>query len=124
MSDYPEYIPSRSAGSTDLVATFCREAMLSGDVSTVPGVGKKTFKDVLTDAGIVTVGQLVARFIANIDGERSSMDVCQAFSNELKDIVRGTAASRTNTHTVVFAISNFLAEKGMFDYQMDSDDDR
>ena len=119
-STYPTYVPSRSAGSVDLIAEFCREPNVVADVSVTPGVGKSC-AEVLRDKGIDTVAQLVARFLACVDGERTPTEVCQAFFNELKDMVRGTNASRANVHTIVFAVTNMLAEKQLFEYHADSD---
>lgn len=117
---YPDYVPSRSAGSVDLIAEFCRDAPMTADVSTTPGVGKSC-AEVLRGYGIDTVAQLVGHFLMCVDGERTSGEVCQAFFNKLKDMVRGTSASKANAHTVVFAVANMLAEKNVFECQIDSD---
>ena len=48
--------------------------------------------------------------------------MCQAFFNKLKDMVRGTSASRAKrAHTVVFAVTNMLAERNVFECHIDSD---
>ena len=120
MSQYPTYVPSRSAGSVDLIAEFCRDAPMTADVSTTPGVGKSC-ANVLRGNGIDTVAQLVGHFLMCVDGERTSGEVCQAFFNKLKDMVKGTSASKANAHTVVFAVANMLAERNMFECQIDSD---
>jgi hypothetical protein len=117
---YPNYVPSRSAGSVDLIAEFCRDAPMTADVSTTPGVGKSC-AEALRGYGIDTVAQLVGRFLMCVDGESSSTEVCQAFFNKLKDMVRGTSASRANAHTIVFAVTNMLAEKEMFECLVESD---
>lgn len=117
---YPDYVPSRSAGSVDLIAEFCRDAPMTADVSTTPGVGKSC-AEVLRGHGIDTVAQLVGHFLMCVDGEKTSGEVCQAFFNKLKDMVRGTSASKANAHTVVFAVANMLAEKNVFECQIDSD---
>ena len=117
---YPDYVPSRSAGSVDLIAEFCRDASMTADVSTTPGVGKSC-AEVLRGNGIDTVAQLVGHFLMCVDGERTSGEVCQAFFNKLKDMVRGTSASRANAHTIVFAVTNMLAERNVFECHIDSD---
>lgn len=120
MAAYPTYVPSRSAGSVDLIAEFCRDTQMTADVSTTPGVGKSC-AEVLRGNGIDTVGQLVGHFLMCVDGERDSTEVCQAFFNKLKDMVKGTSASKANAHTVVFAVTNMLAERNMFECRLDSD---
>lgn len=120
MAAYPTYVPSRSAGSVDLIVEFCRDALMTADVRTTPGVGEKC-AEVLRGKGIDTVGQLVGQFLLCVDGERTSVEVCQAFFNKLKDIVSGTSSSRANAHTIVFAVTNMLAERNMFECRLDSD---
>lgn len=120
MAAYPAYVPSRSAGSVDLIVEFCRDALMTADISTTPGVGKSC-AEVLRGKGIDTVGQLVGQFLMCVDGERTSVEVCQAFFDKLKDMVRGTNASRANAHTIVFAVTNMLAERNVFECHIDSD---
>jgi hypothetical protein len=120
MAAYPTYVPSRSAGSVELIVEFCRDALMTADVLTTPGVGEKC-AEVLRGKGIDTVGQLVGQFLLCVDGERDSTEVCQAFFNKLKDIVSGTSSSKANAHTIVFAVTNMLAERNMFECRLDSD---
>lgn len=116
---YPAYVPSRSAGAVELIVDFCREASMTADVSTTPGVGTKCAA-VLRENGIDTVGQLVGHFFLCVDGERDSAEICQAFFNNLKDMLRGSSASRANVHTIVFAVTNMLTERNIFECQIES----
>ena len=116
------YDPNRSSAGTDTIVDWCRTEGVSAsdDITTVPGVGP-AFKNVLEDSEIYTVAQMIGLFLMEIDGERSAQEVCQAFYDNMKALVAGTGASRANMHAVTFAIANFVAEKGLFEYDLDEE---
>ncbi len=116
------YDPNRSSAGTDTIVDWCRTEGVSAsdDITTVPGVGP-AFKDVLEDSEIHTVAQMIGLFLMEIDGERSAQEVCQAFYDNMKALVAGTRASRANMHAVTFAIANFIAEKGLFEYNIEDE---
>ena len=117
------YDPNRSSAGTDTIADWCRAESVSAsdDITTVPGVGP-SFKEVLADNEIYTVAQMIGIFLMEVDGERSAQEVCQAFYEEMKSLVSGTRAKGVNMHAVTFAIANFAAEKGIFEYTVDDEE--
>ena len=118
MSDkkaYPTYDASMSGGGANLVVDFCTEETTLSDVRKTPGVGTAV-AEVLEEHGIVTVGQLLAQYMILLDGERATQEVCQALFNKIKDMLRGTRAKNANVHTIVFAVANWLTEKGVIEY--------
>lgn len=112
---YPTYDASMSGGGANLVVDFCTEETVLSDVRRTPGVGTAV-AEVLEDHGIVTVAQLLAQYLLLIDGERTTQEVCQALFNKIKDMLRGTRAKNANVHTIVFAVANWLTEKGVIEY--------
>lgn len=116
------YDPNRSSAGTDTIVDWCRQDNVSAsdDITTVPGVGP-SFKEVLEDNEIFTVAQMIGIFLMEVDGERDAQEVCQAFYDAMKAIVAGTRAKGVNMHAVTFAIANFVAEKGLFDYDINDE---
>lgn len=114
------YDPHRSGLSTETIIDWCQRDHLSSSESltSVPGVGP-ALKEVFEKNNIFTIAQLLARFLENIDGERDTKEVCQAFFTSVKTMVTNTTASRANIHALTFAVANFLAEKGIFTYDLD-----
>lgn len=118
------YDPNRSGVGTETIIDWCQSPELSAgdDMKKVPGVGP-SLQEVLRANGVDTIAQLLARFLANVDGERNTREVCQAFFSGMKELVSGTTASRANMHAVTFAVANFLAERGMFNYNLSEEDE-
>jgi len=116
------YDPNKSSAGTDSIVDWCRTEGLhaSDDITNVPGVGP-AFKKVLEEHEILTIAQMLALFLMEIDGERSAQEVCQAFYENMKSLVVGTGASRANMHAVTFSIANFVAEKGLFEYNIEDE---
>ena len=73
--------PTKSSSTTEKLADFCRKEIKSGDdIKLVPGVGPSV-QTVLRDNGIDTIAQLLAKFLAQIDGVRDTnhgMCACSA----------------------------------------------
>ena len=110
--------PTKSSSTTEKLADFCRKEIKSGDdIKLVPGVGPSV-QTVLRDNGIDTIAQLLAKFLAQIDGVRDTNEVCQAFYDYMKGLVKGTSAAAVNMHTPTFAMANYASEKGLFEYDM------
>ena len=118
------YDPNRSCVGTDKIIDWCQNRDLSAgeDMKKVPGVGPK-LQEVLRANGVDTIAQLLARFLINVDGERNTREVCQTFFSGMKALVSGTSASRANMHAVTFAVANFLAERGLFKYDLSEEGD-
>ena len=114
------YDPHRSGLSTETIVDWCQRDNVSAtnSLTEVPGVGPALEK-IFEDNGICTIAQLLAHFLQHIDGERDTAEVCQAFFTSVKDMVSNTNASRANIHALTFAVANFLAEKGIFTYDLD-----
>ena len=114
------YDPHRSSARTDTIADWCRtqDVHASDDIKTVPGVGK-SLQSVLRASQIYTIAQLLGIFLMEVDGEKSTQEVCQTFYDNMKELVADTSAKSVNLHVVTFAVANFLAEKGLFDYDID-----
>ena len=114
------YDPQRSSARTDTIVDWCRTEGVhaADDIKTVPGVGK-AFQEVLKANDIHTIAQLLGIFLMEIDGEKAAHEVCQTFYDNMKDLVADTKAKSVNMHVVTFAIANFVAEKGLFDYDID-----
>ena len=118
------YDPARSCVSTDKIIDWCQNRDLSAgdDMKKVPGVGPK-LEEVLRANGVDTIAQLLARFLTNVDGERNTGEVCQTFFSDMKALVAGTSAKSANMHAVTFAVANFLAERGLFKYDLSEEGD-
>ena len=118
------YDPNRSGVGTETIIDWCQNPELSAgdDMKKVPGVGPK-LQGVLRANGVDTIAQLLARFLTNVDGERNTREVCQTFFSGMKALVSGTSASRANMHAVTFAVANFLAERGLFKYDLSEEGD-
>ena len=113
------YDPHRSGLSTETIVDWCtRDSVLDNDrLTDVPGVGP-ALETIFEENGILTIAQLLAHFMEQIDGERDTAEVCQAFYGSVKSMVADTKASRANIHALTFAVANFLAERGMFTYDL------
>ena len=114
------YDPHRSGLSTETIVDWCQRDSISANdsLTEVPGVGP-ALKQIFEENGICTIAQLLAHFLQQIDGERDTTEVCQAFFASIKDMVLNTNASRANIHALTFAVANFLAEKSIFTYDLD-----
>tara|TARA_B100000683_G_scaffold109869_1_gene108305 strand:+ start:94 stop:447 length:354 start_codon:yes stop_codon:yes gene_type:complete len=114
------YDPHRSSARTDTIAEWCRtEGVHAGDdIKNVPGVGK-SLQSVLRANQINTIAQLLGIFLMEVDGEKTTQEVCQAFYDNMKELVAETSAKSVNMHVITFAVANFLAEKGLFDYDIE-----
>lgn len=114
------YDSHKSSACTETVADFCRaEGVNTWDsVSHVPGIGE-AFKEVLERNCIFTIAQLLGIFLMEIDGEKTTQEVCQTFYDNMKEIVNGTNAKSANMHVVTFSIANYAAERALFEYNID-----
>lgn len=105
------YQESKSSLRADTVVEFVTRTLLDFKINEIPGMGPASIEK-FKDHGIYTPAQILAKFLSFVhDDDVSGREVCESFYNWANPIM-----GKANTHNLTFAMANYAAEHGLFNY--------
>tara|TARA_B110001452_G_scaffold266525_1_gene273634 strand:+ start:2554 stop:3114 length:561 start_codon:yes stop_codon:yes gene_type:complete len=98
------------------LASFCDRTKLNDYVDTIPGMTYGLMY-VLSLLDIHFVSQMLVEFIKNItDEDEEGGTVADMYYKWLKSVAKGTIAEETNMHTVTYAMTMYVENKGLYSW--------
>lgn len=105
------YNESKSSLRADTVVEFVTKSLLDFKMAEIPGMGPASIAK-FEDHGIYTPAQILAKFLSFVHDEHvQPREVMESFYNWANPIM-----GKANTHNLTFAMANYAAEHGLFNY--------
>ena len=110
------FSPSKSTLTAQKLIEFLEKPVHELTLLGIPGVGPATVEKLKND-GIISVQQLMGRYLMFCTTTSSTKETCECFFSWLNQVSPGG-----HVHTITFTIANIVDYYGIYKYQYESKD--